>query len=299
MPPVAIRRLRAPVLLCVFALSLGSATGAAAYAGTAQPTGTGTSASAAGRLLQDLTVLASPAARRTAERARGIPYSYTDLSADTAARRVAFVRFRGTGSLGVELRGGQRYTVGYPPALEGLLAQRLAAAGASVTFAEASSSSAEGPVIAGVVVLGVLMALLIIARAGLLRSPAPPDGAAQPGSSATDGSRRPVREAPTVRFSDVAGCDEVTEELEELVEFLVNPERLRALAARVPGGALLPGPPGNGKTLLAKAVAGEANARLGGASDQEPAEAARQVSFFAVSGSEFAEIYVGVGAQRI
>jgi cell division protease FtsH len=85
-----------------------------------------------------------------------------------------------------------------------------------------------------------------------------------------------------VKFTDVAGCDEAKYELQEVVEFLRNPERYRALGAKIPKGVLLVGPPGTGKTLLAKAVAGEA-----------------KVPFFSLSGSDFVEMFVGVGAARV
>ncbi len=85
-----------------------------------------------------------------------------------------------------------------------------------------------------------------------------------------------------VRFSDVAGCDEEKQDLEEVVEFLRDPERYRKLGAKIPKGVLLVGPPGTGKTLLAKAVAGEAG-----------------VPFYSISGSDFVEMYVGVGASRV
>lgn len=83
-------------------------------------------------------------------------------------------------------------------------------------------------------------------------------------------------------FKDVAGCDEEKAELEELVEFLKNPESFTELGARIPRGVLLVGPPGTGKTLLARAVAGEAGA-----------------PFLSISGSDFVEMYVGVGASRV
>ncbi|MBR4549265.1 MAG: AAA family ATPase, partial [Oscillospiraceae bacterium] len=83
-------------------------------------------------------------------------------------------------------------------------------------------------------------------------------------------------------FNDVAGCDEEKEELAEIVEFLKDPKAYTAMGARIPKGVLLVGPPGTGKTLLAKAVAGEAN-----------------VQFLSISGSDFVELYVGVGAGRV
>ena len=85
-----------------------------------------------------------------------------------------------------------------------------------------------------------------------------------------------------VLFSDVAGADEEKEELVEIVEFLKNPEKFTKLGAKIPHGVLLVGPPGTGKTLLAKAVAGEAG-----------------VPFYSISGSDFVEMYVGVGASRV
>ncbi len=87
---------------------------------------------------------------------------------------------------------------------------------------------------------------------------------------------------PTVTFEDVAGVEEAKIELEEVVEFLQEPEKFIALGARIPKGVLLVGPPGTGKTLLAKAVSGEAG-----------------VPFFSISGSEFVEMFVGVGASRV
>lgn len=91
-----------------------------------------------------------------------------------------------------------------------------------------------------------------------------------------------TNEKNRVTFADVAGADEEKQELEEVVEFLKNPQKYAKLGAKVPKGVLLVGPPGTGKTLLAKAVAGEAN-----------------VPFFSISGSDFVEMYVGVGASRV
>ncbi|MEQ8247252.1 MAG: ATP-dependent zinc metalloprotease FtsH [Alphaproteobacteria bacterium] len=85
-----------------------------------------------------------------------------------------------------------------------------------------------------------------------------------------------------VTFDDVAGIDEAKEELEEIVEFLKDPQKFQRLGGKIPKGALLVGPPGTGKTLLARAIAGEAN-----------------VPFFTISGSDFVEMFVGVGASRV
>src|SRR6267378_3518275 len=89
-------------------------------------------------------------------------------------------------------------------------------------------------------------------------------------------------DTPKVTFADVAGCDEAKQELEEIIDFLKDPQKFQRLGGRLPKGALLVGPPGTGKTLLAKAVAGEAN-----------------VPFFSISGSDFVEMFVGVGASRV
>lgn len=85
-----------------------------------------------------------------------------------------------------------------------------------------------------------------------------------------------------VTFDDVAGCDEVKEELQEIIDFLRNPEKYTKLGAKIPKGVLLYGAPGTGKTLIARAVAGEA-----------------EVPFFSISGSDFVEMFVGVGASRV
>ena len=89
-------------------------------------------------------------------------------------------------------------------------------------------------------------------------------------------------ESPKVTFNDVAGAEEAKEELEEIKEFLKSPEKFNKLGAKIPKGVLLVGPPGTGKTLLAKAVAGES-----------------KVPFFSISGSDFVEMFVGVGASRV
>ena len=95
-------------------------------------------------------------------------------------------------------------------------------------------------------------------------------------------AKRMAPDSPKIGFKDVAGVDEAVEEPQEIKEFLENPKKFQALGARIPKGVLLYGPPGTGKTLLARAVAGEAG-----------------VPFFSISGSDFVEMFVGVGASRV
>jgi cell division protease FtsH len=106
-----------------------------------------------------------------------------------------------------------------------------------------------------------------------------------PGNVLSFGRSRPKligKEHATVKFDDVAGIDEAKEEVAEVIEFLKNPERFAQLGGRIPRGLLFVGPPGTGKTLLAKAIAGEAD-----------------VPFYSISGSDFVEMFVGVGASRV
>lgn len=95
-------------------------------------------------------------------------------------------------------------------------------------------------------------------------------------------AKRLSNDIPKVTFKDVAGIDEAKEEVEEVIEFLKNPAKFKKLGAKIPRGLLLYGPPGSGKTLLARAIAGEAG-----------------VPFFSISGSDFVEMFVGVGASRV
>ena len=130
-------------------------------------------------------------------------------------------------------------------------------------------------VIAGALIIGLWIFMM--------RQASQAGGAAgRPGAFAKSKAKVAVSDKNSVKFVDVAGADEEKAELEEVVEFLKDPEKFIKLGARIPRGVLLVGPPGTGKTLLAKAVAGEAG-----------------VPFFSISGSDFVEMYVGVGASRV
>jgi len=139
-----------------------------------------------------------------------------------------------------------------------------------------------------VALLGVALVLLTVylivsgRRAAAARGHEPPLATGSPRTPTRPTRIGLVAERPPTRFTDVAGADEAKEELSEVVEFLRDPDRFTAVGARIPRGVLLVGPPGNGKTLLARAVAGEAG-----------------VPFLRASGSDFVEMYVGVGASRV
>ena len=132
------------------------------------------------------------------------------------------------------------------------------------------------PFLLTAVILGLMWYFLVIRPQG---GGMGPDKMAKFGSART---RMLTDKDKKVTFDDVAGADEEKEELREIVEFLKDPKKYLSLGARIPKGVLLVGPPGTGKTLLAKAVAGEAG-----------------VGFLSISGSDFVELYVGVGASRV
>jgi cell division protease FtsH len=157
----------------------------------------------------------------------------------------------------------------------GLTAELIAA---HVEF-EGRAPSPLGPLLGWLLPIGFMLWFWVwLSRRGA--------GAGAAGPGALPFGRSPARSivnrATGVTFEDVAGCDEAKSELREVIDFLRDPERYRALGAHIPKGVLLVGPPGTGKTLLARAVAGEA-----------------AVPFFSLSGSEFVEMFVGVGAARV
>ncbi len=166
--------------------------------------------------------------------------------------------------------GGESFTVTLPPDAAGL-AERLEEAGVEQRY-EVTRTPWWVTLLPTVLWLAVMVGLFAWAQKrqagafGLARSTVKP---LAPGES-------------PVTFADVAGMDEVKGELEEIVDYLKNPDKYRAIGARIPKGVLLYGPPGTGKTLLARAVAGEAG-----------------VPFFALSGSSFVELFVGMGASRV
>ena len=185
-----------------------------------------------------------------------------------------------------ETASGPAQAGGLPSAFE--LTETLRADGVTILQpAEEASASRPGSLIRYLLIpLGIaIMASFIVIGFMLIRGRNPSGrGLGGRGGAGGHGKMRKnaLVEPPSVRFPDVAGCDEAVEELREVVLFLSEPWRFQKVGARMPRGVILHGPPGTGKTLLAKAVAGEAG-----------------VPFFAVSGSDFVDTFVGVGASRI
>jgi len=200
--------------------------------------------------------------------------AYSDFLADVEARRVAEVTVQGEVITG-------RYTDGrvfqtYAPN-DPKLIDRLEQAGVRIRAVPADDGV---PSLLSVLVSWFPMLLLIGVWIFFMRQMQSGGGRAM--GFGKSRARLLTEKHGRVTFDDVAGIDEVKEEVQEIVEFLKNPQRYQQLGARIPKGVLLVGPPGTGKTLLARAIAGEAN-----------------VPFFTISGSDFVEMFVGVGAARV
>jgi len=169
-------------------------------------------------------------------------------------------------------KGFKTYSPNYPN-----LVEKLSAKGVAIT---AGPREEKGPSLWGIILSWFPMLLLIGVWIFFMRQ-------MQGGKGGAMGFGRSKAKLLTeahgrVTFQDVAGVEEAKEELEEIVHFLKDPKKFQKLGGRIPKGALLVGPPGTGKTLLARAIAGEAN-----------------VPFFTISGSDFVEMFVGVGASRV
>ncbi|MEH2300188.1 ATP-dependent zinc metalloprotease FtsH [Nostoc sp.] len=215
-----------------------------------------------------------------AQKAESTSLNYGDLLKKAKAGEVEKVEIDETEQLArVYLKGQKENT---PPQQVALLAQNTELINIlkekNVDFGEVSSAKSRAAV--GLLInLMWILPLLALMLLFLRRSTNASSQAMNFGKSRA----RFQMEAKTgVKFEDVAGVEEAKEELEEVVTFLKQPERFTAVGARIPKGVLLIGPPGTGKTLLAKAIAGEAG-----------------VPFFSISGSEFVEMFVGVGASRV
>ena len=187
-------------------------------------------------------------------------------------------------SLSVNLKNGEQKTS--TKESNSSLVEQLVNYGVTEEYLDAAQVSIEvkqpGPWVNIISFLGYILPFIIVGAAFFLifRQAQGSNNAAM--SFGKSRARLFSGDQPKVTFEDVAGVNEAKEELQEVVEFLKEPQKFISLGARIPKGVLLVGPPGGGKTLLAKAVSGEAG-----------------VPFFSISGSEFVEMFVGVGASRV
>ena len=205
---------------------------------------------------------------------RGNEISFSQLLTDVESGNVQDVTIAGNEITGHYSDGRTFQT--YAPEDPGLV-DRLNQKGVKIT---AKPSEEEVPSLLGVLVSWFPMLLLVAVWIFFMRQ-------MQSGGGRALGFGKSKAKLLTERhgrvtFDDVAGVDEAKEDLQEIVEFLRDPQKFQKLGGRIPRGALLVGPPGTGKTLLARAIAGEAN-----------------VPFFTISGSDFVEMFVGVGASRV
>ncbi|MEU1823144.1 ATP-dependent zinc metalloprotease FtsH [Streptomyces abikoensis] len=203
--------------------------------------------------------------------------SYSDFVGKVDAGQVKTVDIGDKGTVDGTLTNGKKFTTQLPTALgTGGLEQRLQDRHVTIS-ATRGGGSVWTSVLVGVLPFIVLMGILLWS----IRRTA---GSLSGGISAIGRSRAKIIEAerPTTRFDDVAGYDGVKQEIGEVVDFLRNPGRYAAAGAKGPRGVIMVGPPGSGKTLFARAVAGEAD-----------------VPFLSVTGSAFVEMFVGVGASRV
>jgi cell division protease FtsH len=216
------------------------------------------------------------------------PYTYSEMLKDAAAGRVDSVEQDGT-RLSVVINGDKEHpkAVVVPSQFVNVREEVCAAAGvtdpascASAIHYSAVEESAAGQWL-GLLITAFLPVLLIGGFIFFMMRQAQGTNN-QAMSFGKSRARMFLGNKTVITFNDVAGVDEATQELAEVVEFLKYPEKFNSLGARIPRGVLLVGPPGTGKTLLARAVAGEAG-----------------VPFFSISGSEFVEMFVGVGASRV
>jgi cell division protease FtsH len=205
---------------------------------------------------------------------RGEDISYSAFIEYIQAGQVTQVTI-GDGTVRGRLKSGQQFSTNVPPG-DVTFIELLKAKGVVIEV-ESRTRTSLWPSL-----LTTLLPIVLLVGLWMLMLRQAQSGSNQAMSFGKSRARLHTDNKPKVTFADVAGVDEAKEELQEVIEFLKYPKKFQALGAKIPRGVLLVGPPGSGKTLLAKAIAGEAG-----------------VPFFSISGSEFVEMFVGVGASRV
>jgi cell division protease FtsH len=203
---------------------------------------------------------------------RSVPFS--DFMADVEAGKVDKVTITGQEVTGIYRAGGEAFHT-YAPSQYDALANKLIERGISVNAKEPTQSPWASLLYSWAPILLLIGFWIFFMRQ--MQS-----GGNKALSFGKSKAKLSSSSQKKVTFKDVAGVDEAKEELQEIIEFLKEPQKFQKLGGRIPKGVLLMGSPGTGKTLLARAVAGEAN-----------------VPFFSISGSDFVEMFVGVGASRV
>jgi cell division protease FtsH len=207
---------------------------------------------------------------------KGDAWSYSQLLTKADQGQVSKVEIKGSTATATD-KNGSRHDVQLPDTGTDFLQQQLYKDNVDFSFQQSSGGAYWLSML-----LPNLILLLLIGGFMYYILRQTQSGNNQAMSFGRSRARMIAGDKPQVTFADVAGVDEAKQELTEVVEFLKYPEKFVALGARIPKGVLMVGPPGTGKTLLSKAVAGEAG-----------------VPFFSISGSEFVEMFVGVGASRV
>jgi cell division protease FtsH len=207
---------------------------------------------------------------------KGDAWSYSQLLTKADQGQVSKVEIKGSSATATD-KGGSRHDIQLPDTGTDFLQQQLYKDNVEFSFQQTSGGAYWISML-----LPNLILLLLIGGFMYYILRQTQSGNNQAMSFGRSRARMIAGDKPQVTFADVAGVDEAKQELTEVVEFLKYPEKFVALGARIPKGVLMVGPPGTGKTLLSKAVAGEAG-----------------VPFFSISGSEFVEMFVGVGASRV
>src|SRR5207248_2460982 len=200
----------------------------------------------------------------------------TEFTHDIGSGRVLDAKFLERDQvLEGKLTDGQDYKVHYTLDYENQLTRQLTAANIPVNVDPQKGSAILSALLTTVLPLVVIIALFLFFMNQM-------QGGNRVMSFGKAKAKLATKDQPKTTFSDVAGVDEAIEELAEVRDYLQSPGRFQAMGAKIPKGVLLYGPPGSGKTLLARAVAGEAG-----------------VPFYSISGSDFVEMFVGVGAARV